>query len=324
VKLSELMMAVGEKLQVGMKNPQINGVNSIDQARAGDLIFITKQAQLQQLKSSQASACFCPLGSPFSSDLPVQMLPTTNPALAMARATAIFAHDHKVPMRTQPESQGEGCKVHPSVCFGDNVSVGDCVTLMPGVVLGDNVKVGSHTVLMPNVVVYHDCIVGSRCLVHAGSVIGSDGFGFVVDEDGQQVKFHHLGNVIVEDGVELGSQVAVDRGTFNSTIIGAGTKVDNLVHIAHNVTFGKGCIVCAQSGFAGSSTIGSRVTFGAQSGVSGHLMIADQNTFTARSGVTKTVRSMGRVFAGFPARLHTKWLKDNAVLRRLIDHSLMK
>ena len=195
---------------------------------------------------------------------------------------------------------------------------------MPGVVLGDNVTIGSHSTLMPNVVVYHDCVIGADCLVHSGTVIGSDGFGFVTNSEGRHIKFHQLGNVVIEDAVELGAQVAVDRGTFNSTVVGAGSKIDNLVHIAHNVTFGQGCIICAQSGFAGSSKIGKLVTFGAQSGVSGHLEVADRNIFTARSGVTKTVRSMGKVFAGFPARLHSKWLKDNAVLRRVIDKTLIK
>jgi len=180
------------------------------------------------------------------------------------------------------------------------------------------VHIGAGSVLYSNVSIYRDCRIGERTIIHAGAVIGSDGFGYVQDEHGRHVKLHQLGHVVIGDDVEIGANVAIDRATFGVTSIAGGTKIDNLVHIAHNVAIGRDGIVCGQVGFAGSSKVGDGVTIGSQSGVAGHLSVASGTRFAARSGVTKSINTEGAVYAGFPARSHVKWLKDEAVIARMI------
>jgi UDP-3-O-[3-hydroxymyristoyl] glucosamine N-acyltransferase len=197
-------------------------------------------------------------------------------------------------------------------------SIGKNCKLMPGVYIGSGAVIGDNTILYPNVVVYRDCKVGSNCIIHASTVIGSDGFGFASNKLGEHKKIYHNGNAVVEDNVEIGACTTIDRAVFGTTIIKSGTRLDNLIQIAHNCEIGEGSVIAAQSGFAGSSVVGRSNVFGAQSGVAGHLHIAPFNTFAARTGVTKTVQESGKTFAGFPFMDHKVWLKIQAKLARLV------
>jgi UDP-3-O-[3-hydroxymyristoyl] glucosamine N-acyltransferase len=191
---------------------------------------------------------------------------------------------------------------------------------MPGAYLGDGVTIGENTIIHPNVVVYHGCHIGNNCIIHANTVIGSDGFGYAHTSTGQHVKIEQLGNVIIEDDVEIGSNTSIDRATFNSTIIKTGTKIDNLVHISHNVVVGERTIIAGQTGIAGSTTIGKNVVMAAQCGAVGHITIADFTTVAARGGLTKNTEP-GKTYAGFPQMEHKLWLKLQARLARLVKSS---
>lgn len=315
MKLSEMAAKLG--LDFNTADLEISALNALSEASRSELTFVASAQALKQLPSCQASAVL--LKPAWQSHCPEGMIawPVANPALVMARISALFAPPLFDVEGADPVL-GEGVVLHPHVTLGKNVSLGDGVVLFPGVVIGDGVHIGAGSVLHPNVTVYRDCQIGERSIIHAGTVIGADGFGYVPDEQGKHVKLHQLGHVVIGNDVEIGANAAIDRATFGATTIADGTKIDNLVHIAHNVMMGSDVIVCGQVGFAGSSRIGDRVTIGSQSGVAGHLSIAEGSRFAARSGVTKTIATPGGVYAGFPARPHGKWLKDEAVLARLI------
>ena len=170
--------------------------------------------------------------------------------------------------------------------MGSNVTVGKNSKILPGAYLGDDVTVGENTVIHPNTVVYHGCHIGSNCIIHANTVIGSDGFGYAHTKTGEHIKIEQMGNVVIEDNVEIGSNTSIDRAAFKSTIIKAGAKIDNLVHISHNVVVGERTIIAGQTGIAGSTVIGRNVVMAAQSGAVGHITIADFTTVAARGGVT--------------------------------------
>ena len=165
---------------------------------------------------------------------------------------------------------------------------------------------------------YRDCTIGSESIIHAGTVIGSDGFGFASNRLGEHKKIYHIGNVVIEDNVEIGANTTIDRAVFGTTLIKKGSRLDNLIQVGHNCEIGEGSVFAAQSGLAGSSIIGRNNVFGAQSGVAGHLEVAPFNTFAARSGVTKSIKESGKTFAGFPLMNHRVWLKIQVKLARLI------
>jgi UDP-3-O-[3-hydroxymyristoyl] glucosamine N-acyltransferase len=196
----------------------------------------------------------------------------------------------------------------------DDVGIGDNAVIYSHVSLGEGVSVGADSIVYPHVCVYPRCILGSRVIVHAGAVIGSDGFGFVT-VGGQHHKVPHAGHVEIGDDVEIGANVTIDRGTTGLTIVGRGTKIDNLVHLAHNVVIGENCFLVAFTGISGSAHIGNNVTFAGQSGSAGHLTIGDNCVFAARTGVIGNVPA-NSFYAGFPARPHREWLRSEGAQRK--------
>lgn len=185
--------------------------------------------------------------------------------------------------------------------IGENVVLGENVKIFPNVFIGENVKIGSNVTLNPGVVIYADCILGNDITIHSGAIIGSDGFGFAPKSDGSYQKVPQLGNVVIEDHVEIGSNATIDRATIGSTIIRKGVKLDNLVQIAHNVEIGDNTVIAAQTGISGSSKIGKGIMMGGQSGIAGHLTVADGVKIAGRSGVTKTIKTANSIVAGYPA-----------------------
>ncbi|MBI1951638.1 MAG: UDP-3-O-(3-hydroxymyristoyl)glucosamine N-acyltransferase, partial [Acidobacteria bacterium] len=212
---------------------------------------------------------------------------------------------------------GTDVAIGPFVVTGRGCRIGDRTTLMPGVVLGDKVSLGEDCVLHPGVVVYAHSILGARVIVHASSVIGSDGFGYADQGDGR-VKIPQVGNVVVEDDVEIGACVTIDRATFGSTVVGRGTKIDNLVQIGHNVSIGEGSVLVAQSGIAGSTRLGRAVILAGQAGVAGHLEIGDRAVVGAKSAALQDLAA-GSFVLGHPAVDHRAWKRSQAALRRLPD-----
>lgn len=214
-------------------------------------------------------------------------------------------------------TMGENVYIGAFAFLGEKVTIGNNSKIYPGVVLGDRVIIGNNTVLHAGVKVYHDCVIGNDTIIHAGTVIGSDGFGFAPQADGRYKKVPQLGNVVVEDDVEIGANTTIDRATMGSTIIRKGVKLDNLVQVAHNVEIGTNTVIAAQTGISGSSKIGNGVMIGGQAGISGHITIADGSKINGKSGVTKTIKEPNKSFNGHPAYDFAASMRVHALTRTL-------
>ena len=201
--------------------------------------------------------------------------------------------------------------------ISEGVKIGDQVKIFSNVVIGDNVVIGNNVILHPGVVIYADCVLGNNITIHAGAIIGSDGFGFAPTADGSYQKVPQLGNVLIEDDVEIGANTTIDRATIGSTIIKKGVKLDNLVQIAHNVEVGQHTVIAAQVGLSGSTKVGKGVMMGGQAGAAGHLSIADGVKVAARSGITKTIDKANATVTGFPAAEHSTALRSQIHLKNL-------
>ncbi|MGA2663105.1 MAG: UDP-3-O-(3-hydroxymyristoyl)glucosamine N-acyltransferase [Verrucomicrobiota bacterium] len=297
---------IAEKLRgelVGDGSVEIIGLAPADRARAGELTFAENAAYFAAAEQSQAAAIL--VDGPFVSSGKT-LIRVANARVALARVLPVFF---------PPEAHPMG--IHPSAVIADSARIDRTAHIGPHCLLGARVRLGARSVLMggndlradcqlgddvclfPNVVLYRQTHLGHRVTIHAGTVIGSDGFGYVLDE-GRHRKVLQLGNVIIHDDVEIGANAAVDRGTLGPTIIGQGTKIDNLVHVAHNVVIGRHCLIMGQVGFAGSTHLGDYVVVASQSGVADHLKLGNQVIVGAKSGVMRDVPDAGRVL-GIPA-----------------------
>jgi UDP-3-O-[3-hydroxymyristoyl] glucosamine N-acyltransferase len=221
--------------------------------------------------------------------------------------------------------------IHPSAKVGDNayigafayisqdVTLGDNCKIYPNCYIADNVKLGNNVTLFPGVTVYFDCVIGNNAIIHSGAVIGSDGFGFAPNPDGSYTKIAQIGNVIIEDDVEIGSNATIDRATMGSTVIRAGVKIDNLVQIAHNVEVGANTVIAAQSGVSGSVKIGERVMMGGQAGIAGHLNIADGSQLNAQTGINSSIKEPNKKWGGSPYQAYQDYLRAQVNIRKLPD-----
>ncbi|MBI5009644.1 MAG: UDP-3-O-(3-hydroxymyristoyl)glucosamine N-acyltransferase, partial [Bacteroidia bacterium] len=214
---------------------------------------------------------------------------------------------------------GSDVYIGPYVYIGENCIIGEECSLYPNVYIGDNTKVGSKSILYPGVKVYHECILGEGCIIHAGSVIGSDGFGFAPQSENEYMKIPQLGNVILEDHVEIGANVTIDRATMGSTIIRKGVKLDNLIQIGHNVEIGENTVMAAQTGIAGSTKIGKNCMMGGQVGIAGHIKMAAGAKIGAQAGILGDVKEENTVIIGSPAFDIKQFMKSSVLFRRLPD-----
>ena len=201
--------------------------------------------------------------------------------------------------------------------LGENVIIGEGVKIYPNAYIGNNVVIGNNSIIHPGVKIYHNCIIGSKVVIHAGAVIGGDGFGFAPQTDGRFKKVPQIGNVIIEDSVEIGSNTTIDRATIGSTVIRTGAKLDNLLQIAHNVEIGCNTVVAALTGISGSTKIGNNVMIGGQAGIVGHIQIADGTKINAKSGVSKSILTPNTAVTGTPASDYTSNLRTQALVRKL-------
>ena len=283
---------------------ELTGFAPADCARPGDLTFAENAVFFASAERSAAAAIL--VAGEFASPAKV-IIRVANARIAMARVLPLF-----FPAAEQPHGVHPGGEIDPTAQIDPTAHVGPHCVVGPGVRLGArsvlmggnhvgrDCQIGEDVCLFPNVVIYPGARIGHRVWIHAGTVIGSDGYGYVFDE-GRHRKMLHLGNVVIHDDVEIGANTAIDRGVLGPTIIGQGTKIDNLVHIAHNVTLGRHCLVLGQVGFAGSTCVGDYTVVASQSGVAGHLSIGSQVTIGAKSGVMRDVPDGGRVL-GIPAQ----------------------
>jgi UDP-3-O-[3-hydroxymyristoyl] glucosamine N-acyltransferase len=317
--LSELAGLFGGTV-VGDANVVVSRLMPTHLAGEGDITFVVSPKYLSMLEGSAASAVI--VHPDFGYDGNIPRIETDNPYLAFARVQTLLAVSH-------PESKGvsEAATVAASAeigadvtispgCFvGENVKVGTGSYLYPGVVLYDNVQVGEDCQLHSGVVIREECRIGHRVLLHANVVIGADGFGFAPDGE-KYCKIPQIGNVVLEDDVEIGACSCVDRAAMGTTLVKQGCKIDNLVQIAHNVQVGENTIMVAQTGIAGSAVIGKHCTFGGQSGSVGHIKVGDNVTVVARGTTTADTESHQMV-AGFPMMPHKEWLKSSAGFAKL-------
>ncbi|GJL66691.1 MAG: UDP-3-O-acylglucosamine N-acyltransferase [Nitrospirales bacterium] len=318
VRLDELAQYVQGQVH-GEGKVLLTGVASLEQADPGDLVFVTDSTLSSLARQSHASAFVT--SRPVQDDSRPQLI-TPNPLYAFACLTQRYflspVSRHGIADTVVKGSDvriGPDTSIGAFVTLGDRVQLGARVTLYPGVVIGHDVVIGDDTILYPNVTVLDGCQIGARVIVQCGSVIGSDGFGYVVHQ-GRHQKVPQLGSVVIEDDVELGANVTVDRATFGCTTIKRGTKIDNQVQIAHNVQIGEDCILVAQVGIAGSTTVGHHVLIGGQAGLTDHLTIGDQAKIAAGSGVSRSVKA-GKAVGGSMAFDYTSWLKVQALIQRL-------
>lgn len=214
---------------------------------------------------------------------------------------------------------GEHVYVGEFAVIGKNAKIASNVKIYPQVYIGDNVKIGESTIIYPGTRIYHDCVIGSDCIIHSGVVIGSDGFGFAPQENGEHKKIPQIGNVLIEDMVEIGSNTTIDRATMGSTIIRKGAKLDNLIQIAHNVEVGEGSFIAAQTGISGSTKLGKLCWIGGQVGFAGHITIADEVKIGAQAGIANNIKKKGDVVMGTPAFNLVDFQKSAIVFKTLPD-----
>jgi UDP-3-O-[3-hydroxymyristoyl] glucosamine N-acyltransferase len=299
---------------------QITGVVDLDHAGPGDISFIASLKNSESLARSKAAAVIVPRKI---QEVCCPVIRVDDPYLAVAIIHNRFLDRPFSATGIHPTAViGKDCDIDDEVSIGalvfigDRVSIGKGVVISPGVVIGDDVQVAAGCQLMANSNIGYACKLGRRVILHSGVVIGSDGFGYATNKLGQHVKRPQVGNVIIEDDVEIGANSCIDRATFGSTLIKQGAKIDNLVQIAHNVIVGDNSIVVSQTGIAGSSTLGRNVVLGGQVGVSGHIHLGDQVMVGAKSGVHNNVPEK-TVVAGYPAIAHKLWLRTSAIIAKL-------
>jgi len=312
-KLSQITKDIGLNFQGNDIN--IDGIHTLSEATSSQLSFFNAEKFLDQLPQTKAAAVL--IDEKYADLLPSSTiaLVTDEAYLKLALASKFFAH--KLESKGGHPGMGEGCDIDKRVRFGKNVTLGNNVTILAGCYVGDNVTVGSGTLLHPNVTLYHGTKIGAECILHAGTVIGCDGYGFAHTKQGEHVKIYQNGNVIVEDVVEIGANCAIDRAVFGTTYIRKGTKLDNLIQIAHNCDIGEHTLMAAQVGLAGSTTLGRNVVMGGQSATAGHLEVGAFATIAGKCGVTKSLEG-GKTYAGFPAIEIRLWRKMQAALMRLV------
>lgn len=313
MKLSQICQEIG--IEFSGQDVEIEGLHTLSEANSSQISFLNDSKYRNQLAETQAVAV---LISPQEAHLlpsSVIALVTEEVYLKLALVSKFFVHE--VSTKSQKPQLGSKCQIDAKASFGEGVILGENVTVMAGAYLGDNVHVGDNTLIYPNVVVYHHCSIGQNCIVHAGTVIGSDGYGFAHTRQGEHIKLYQNGNVIVEDAVEIGANCTIDRAVFGTTYIRKGSKLDNLIQVAHNCDIGEHSLLAAQVGLAGSTTMGRNIVMGGQSASAGHLHMGDFTTIAGKGGVTRSLKG-GQTYAGFPAIEHKKWLKLQAKLSFLL------
>lgn len=305
----------------GDSNITIFGISNIEDARDGDITFAENEKLLSSAGRSLASAVIAPVSGPTANKALIRV---KNPKFAFAQVLRIFAPEPKVYQGVHPAAVlgvnaelGDNVSVHALAVVGDNVRIGANSVVYPHAYIGDDVSIGENCVIYPHTVLHDNTEIGNGVVIHSGSVLGTDGFGYMFIEN-RHYKIPQIGRVIVEDDVEIGANVTIDRARTGSTRIGAGTKIDNLVHIGHNVTVGKNCVIVAQVGVSGSTEIGNGVILAGQVGVKDHIKIGDGSIVCGQTGVTGDLPA-GSFVSGPFARPHQQELRVQAVQSRLPD-----
>lgn len=309
MKLSKIAEILN--IELNGADAEITAINSLQNARQSELSYCDSDKNEKFLFATKAAAVLVKIGTAAPSG--VRALECENPHLAFAILSAHFA---KPLIRSgAPAKIAASAQIEQGVHIGVNSTIGENCVILSGAYIGDDVHIGSGCVIHANAVIYNDTIIGERCIIHANAVIGSDGFGYAHTKTGEHVKIYHNGNVVLQDEVEIGACTTIDRAVFGSTIIGRGSKIDNLVQIGHNCELGQNCLIVSQVGLAGSTTLGRNVVMGGQSGSGGHVSVGDFTQIAARGGISKDLAG-GKNYAGHPIMELSEWFKLQAKIVR--------
>jgi UDP-3-O-[3-hydroxymyristoyl] glucosamine N-acyltransferase len=312
----------------GNPEAKISKVAKIEDAKEGDLSFIANPKYEEHIYTTSASVLIVNDSLQVDKKIKPALIRVKDAyssfAILLEKYNEIISGKGKTGIE-EPSFISKTAKIGKDVYvgalsyIGENVVVGDRVRILPGCYIGDNAVIDESSELNAGVRIANDCVIGKRVVVHAGAVIGSDGFGFAPQSDRSYKKIPQIGNVVIEDDVEIGANTTIDRATMGSTIIRKGVKLDNLVQIAHNVEIGENTVIAAQTGISGSTKLGKNCVVGGQVGIVGHIQIADGTQINAQSGVSKTITQPGTAITGSPAYEYKSSLKSQAIFRNLPD-----
>ena len=302
----------------------VNDVSKIEEGKENTLTFLANPKYTKYIYDTKASVVI--VNNDFTAEKKLDATLIRVPDAYRALATLLELYEKSIPQKTGIEQPsfidesaelGEEVYVGAFAYVGQNVKLGKNVKIYPQSYIGDNVEIKDNTIIYAGVKIYRDCKIGNDCIIHSGAVIGSDGFGFAPDENGEYKKISQIGNVILEDFVEIGSNSTIDRATMGSTVIHTGAKLDNLIQIGHNVVVGSRTVMAAQTGVAGSTKIGEECMLGGQVGVAGHLNVPDKVKLGAQSGVPNSIKKEGETLLGSPAINVTDFAKSFIIFKRL-------
>jgi UDP-3-O-[3-hydroxymyristoyl] glucosamine N-acyltransferase len=321
---SQIALLINGKVE-GDANVSVSSFGKIEEAKTGQLSFFANPKYEEYLYTSNASVII--INDTFGLKEPIRATLIRVPDAYSAFATLLAKYQEMAQQQlngiqepvfiSASASYGKNAFIGAFSYLGENVTIGDNTKIYPNVFLGNNVKVGNNTVIHPGVKIYHECVIGNNVTIHAGTVIGSDGFGFAPQPDGSFKKMPQIGNVVIEDNVEIGANTTIDRATIGSTIIKSGAKLDNLIQIAHNVEIGNFTVIAAQAGISGSTKIGNKVMIGGQAGFAGHIQVADGTKVGGQAGVIKSVKIQNSAVNDTPAFEYLKSLRSQSVYRNL-------
>ena len=311
---------------VGDLNQKVTGLSKIEEGKAGTLSFLSNPKYEPYIYNTKASIVI--VNKSFQ---PAKAIQSSCTLIKVEDAYACFAKlltvyneaIEKQPSIAANATISESAKIGKNVFIGANVvidndtTIGDNTHIYPNSVIAENVKIGSNVKIYPNVTVYRDCVIKDHCTIHAGAVIGADGFGFAPNSENNYQKVPQIGNVILEEHVDIGANTCVDRATLGSTIVRKGVKLDNMVQIGHNVEIGDNTVIAAQTGIAGSAKLGKNMMVGGQVGIVGHISLADGTLIGAQAGVPKTIKKEGTMLLGSPAYEADDYKKSYMGFRRL-------
>lgn len=304
---AEMIAAFLNGKVIGDKDVMVTTVAKIEEAKSGNLAFLSNPKYEQYIYTTEASIVLVNRDFAPNGEVKPTLIKVDDAYKAFASLLDLYIANK--PQKSgisnravisETATIGEGCYIGACVVIDENVVIGKNVKIYPNSYIGDNVKIGDNVIIYSGVNIYEECILGNNVILHSGVVVGADGFGFA-PVDGEYQKIPQIGNVIIEDNVELGANTCVDRATMGSTIIKKGVKLDNLVQIAHNVVVGKNTVAASQVGVAGSTKIGESCMFGGQVGIAGHITVADKTVVTSQSGIAGSVKKEGQMLMGSPA-----------------------
>jgi UDP-3-O-[3-hydroxymyristoyl] glucosamine N-acyltransferase len=318
IKLSEIARLLGGEI-LGDGSVEIKGVSGLSEAVAGDISFLDRSELLPQAQNTRATALIVPLEV---GECRQPFIRTENPRLAFAKVLELFEPPPTISPGIHPTAMvdpnvalGPGTAVGAYCVIQEGCEIGSGAIIFPLCYLGRNCKIGENTVLFPRVTLYDGVMIGKNCRINSGTVIGGEGFGYV-KENGRHRRMPQIGTVVIGDEVDIGTNTTIDRSTTGSTKIGSGTKIDNLVQIAHNVTIGQNCCICGQVGISGSVKIGDRVVLAGQAGLKDHIEIGSDALVAAAAGVISNIPPSA-FYSGYPARPHAEQMRIHAAQRRL-------